>query len=477
VTKRIPGRVSTLIVGLVLLAPCMASVRGAVQRNAAWITTDEQIRLAERVRKTLPSDWTVTPGELGRVPDGWHSLDARSFAVEGRRGDRVFRTWFLPRDWIGIRQPGPGPARTVYWEGVLMDQQYKSITVADQVEVHQAVRAMGMQTPSLINSGWASGIALFTDRLADVDERAQELVRRFCSTRACGDEAARSLIVLGVPAKTLTLDCAEHSAGQAQEFCASALGYWGGPESVRVLSAVVSSPGTSSRARRSSAFSLGRIGDTSAGPALRQALQATSTADRETAGMIADAIGRMRYQPAAPDILARLAMESDGDQHHFYLRALGNLKYRPAVPAIEKLSETTNVSAEWIVRRGNDSWLPEWALLRIRETWGEPAQGIRLLLLAPESPSVSGRIQVAALVENVGDTDLVVRGTSGVWIIDGKEYPNLEPVKLDGNMTLAVDGVDVRSVDLSRVLSTRGTHSVRYRLVGATSNHLTLQLR
>jgi hypothetical protein len=100
-----------------------------------------------------------------------------------------------------------------------------------------------------------------------------------------------------------------------------------------------------------------------------------------------------------------------------------------------------------------------------------------VLLLAPENPSVSGRIEVAALVENVGDMNLDVRATRGVWILDGKEYPNIDPGTFDGNPILYVNGVDLRPVDLAKTLSIPGTHSVQYRLLGAASNQLTLQIR
>ena len=426
----------------------------------------------------LPHGWTVTPGALGRVPDEWHSLDTRSFEVDGKNGDQAFKLWFLPTDWIGIRQPDPKRKRVGYWEGVLMDSTYKSITRANHAAVHEAVRAMGMNTPSLVNSGWGSGLARFGHRLEDVDQHTQELVRRFCRTRACVDEAALSLIVLGVPARALTLDCAEHATGQSQEYCTFALGYWGDPASVRVLRAVVSSPGNSPRVRRNAALALRAVADVSAGSALREALQVTRGADREAATAITSTIGRIRYRPAAPDILARLMIESERQTQLRYSQALADLQYSPAIPAIERLCETTNVSADWLVRRRGDYYrLPELSLLRIRGTWGQPVGGIRLLLLAPEHPSVSGGIQVAALVENVGDADLDVRATRGVWIVDGKEYPNIDPGTFDGNPILPVNEVDMRPVDLARTLSTPGTHLVQYRLLRATSNQLTLQVR
>src|SRR5439155_689328 len=158
----------------------------------------------------------------------------------GKNGDQTFRVWFVPRDWIGI-QPGRMPRREGYWEGVLMDQQYKTLVPAgpffsyeaqDAVPIYAALRSMRMELTSLVNGGWSASMTVFGGRLDDVDQQAQHLVRQFCNTRVCVDSAAYSLIILGVPARTVTLECAEHAADLPQAYCADELGYWNVSESL-----------------------------------------------------------------------------------------------------------------------------------------------------------------------------------------------------------------------------------------------------
>jgi hypothetical protein len=45
----------------------------------------------------------------------------------------------------------------------------------------------------------------FQDKLAEVDQQAQQLVRRFCDEDSCRAGAADSLLRLGVPARSLIL--------------------------------------------------------------------------------------------------------------------------------------------------------------------------------------------------------------------------------------------------------------------------------
>jgi hypothetical protein len=194
--------------------------------------------------------------------------------------------------------------RLVYWEGVLMGRDFKTITNTDQVPVQEALHGLDMHTPSLVNSGWYEAQKLFKGRMSDVDSRAQALVSHFCKDQSCKDEAAYSLIVLGVPSRTITLDCAEHAREDAQGFCVSALGYMGGQDSVRVLGDVVSNPMTSPQVQKYAAMSLNSVADPSSGPALLRALHTISWP--EATEQTAEALGRIRYEIAAPEILMRM---------------------------------------------------------------------------------------------------------------------------------------------------------------------------
>jgi len=463
---------------LVLLLLLVGTLDAPAQNPAAWITDEQQKQIVEHLRAVLPPCWTITQTAMNRTPDDWHTSDNRGFEIDGKNSEHVFQVWFLPKDWIGIGQPRPNRPRLVYWEGVLMGQDFKTIANTDQVPVHEGLQRLGMSTPSLVNGGWYLAATVFKDRLPELDNQTQALVSRFCQDRACRDEAAYSLIVLGVPARTITLDCAEHARGEAQGFCVSALGYMGGRDSVRVLDDVVSDPLTSPLVQKYAAMSLYSIADPSSGPALLRALHTISWP--EAAAQVVEAIGRIHYELAAPEILSRMKRESP-DQQVYYAKTLASLRYNLAVAAIEQLCKTTTFSADWILKKQQEEylgWVPEIAFMRLTASWGTPSNGIRLLLLPPEGPVMADRIRVAVVIENVGDRDLDILGPpGGDVIVDGKRYEHKDSVITDGNITLRVNDVATRAIDLSGLIADGGLHRIEYQLGTATSNQLTIQAR
>jgi hypothetical protein len=450
----------------------------AAQSSAPWITKDEQAQIIQRIHTVLPGGWAITRTTLNSTPDDWYSLDKRGFEIDGKDGEHVFQIWFLPKDWLGIRQHKANRIRLVYWEGVLVGREFKTITNTDQVPIHEALHGLDMQTPSLVNGGWSEAQELFKDRTSEVDSRTQELVRHFCRDRTCRDEAAYSLIVLGVPARTITLDCAENAKEDAQGFCASALGYMGGQDSVGVLGDVVSNPLTSSQVQKYAAMSLDSSADPASGPALLRALHTISWP--EAAGQAAEALGRIRYALAAPEMLSRMERSRMRPrQQVYYARALASLRYQPAVPAIEQLCKTTTFSGDWVLKQQQGQylgWVPEIALMRLTASWGPPSNGIRLLLLPSENRSMAGQIRVIAVIENVGDHDLNILGPPGGDVmVDGTRYQHKDSVIMDGNITLKVNDVAAHAIDLSGLIADGGLHRVEYQLGTASSNQLSLQ--
>ena len=448
-------------------------VRGATH----WITTEEQDQIVKRLRAVLPLGSIITATSLDRTPDDWYTLDSRGFEVEGHSGEYSFRIWFLPRDWIGIRRFEADRPRLVYWEGVLLGSDYKTVTATDSVPIYEAIERLGMSTPSLVNSGWGTAQEIYKNRLPEVAEQAKLLMTRFCKDEPCKGEAAYSLIVLGVPAKSITMDCAKHAIGRAQEFCVSALGWWKGQDSVRVLERVISNPASSSRVQNYAAIALEWIADPSAGPTLLKALHTVS--HPEAAANTAAALGRIRYVPAAPEILAQLEKETDPFYRTFYAKALATLRYQPAVPAIQKLCKTREFSPQWFWKTQQETylgWSPEIALLRLTAPWGQPSGGIRLLLLPPIDPRLSAPIQVTAVIENVGDKPLEILATSGDVIVDGMPYSHRDTLIMDGNPWLRVNDVAGRSIDLTGLIIVGGLHHVEYRLESAISNQLSLNV-
>jgi hypothetical protein len=463
---------------VVVLLLLVARLETTAQVPAAWITNSQQEQIIKRVRNVLPRDWTITRTALNRTPDDWYTFDSRGFEVDGKNAEHTFQIWFLPKDWLGIRQNVPNRTRTVYWEGVLIGREFKTITNTDQVSIQKALQGLDMHTPSLVNGGWDEAQELFKGRISEVDSRTKGLAVYFCKERSCVDEAAYSLIALGIPSPTLTLDCAEHGRESARGFCVSALGYIGGQESVRVLSDVISDPSTSPQIQKYAAMSLNRIADPSSGPALLTALRTISWP--EAAEQTAEALGTIRYEAAAPEILSRMKKEPrDARQQVYYARALASLRYKPAVPDIEQLCKTTKFSGDWILKEQQHEylgWVPEIALMRLTAPWGQPYGNVRLLLLPSENPAMGNQIRVVVVVENVGDRNLDILGPpGGDVIVDGTKY-HRDSVIMDGNITLGVNDVAAHVIDLSGLIADGGLHRVEYQLGTAISNQLIVQV-
>jgi hypothetical protein len=115
--------------------------------------------------------------------------------------------------------------------------------------------------------------------------------------------------------------------------------------------------------------------------------------------------------------------------------------------------------------------------MRLTASWGQPSNGVRLLLLPSESAAPPGQTRVVAVVENVGDRDLDILGPpGGDVIVDGTKYKQRDPVIMDGNITLRVNDVAAHAINLSGLITSGGTHYVEYQLGTAKSNQLTVQV-
>ena len=114
-TRPLEGAGSMLCVVVVLLLT--GSLVMLAQSPAAWITKDQEEQIVRRVRDALPQGSTITRTELNRTPDDWYTFDDRGFEIDGKNAEHSFQIWFLPKDWLGIRQNKPNRMRTVYWEG------------------------------------------------------------------------------------------------------------------------------------------------------------------------------------------------------------------------------------------------------------------------------------------------------------------------------------------------------------------------
>jgi hypothetical protein len=400
-------------------------------------------------------------------------LDRRGFEIDGENGEHKFQIWFLPLDWLGIRIPRANRLVPVYWEGVLAGNQYKIITDSEDGAVHRALDQLPARAPSLVNVPVFLAGYLFKDRIEEVDANTQALVRQFCHDEACLDEAARSLIVLGVPARGIILDRAEHGTGAAQEFCVSVLGNWKWPGTLPILIGLASDPATPPQTQKVAAWALESIGDPSSGPAL--ALLLHNTEFSEAAAMAAEALGRIRYEEAAPAILSWMVRAPNEAR---FAQALASLRYKPGIANISILCQTQTFSSDWIlaaVTRTYLGWLPEIALMRLTGAWGPVSDGVRLLLLSPSRSLARESIKAAVVIENIGVTDLDILASPGHVIVDGRNFD--EPATIiNGNVTLRINDVAPREIDLSHLIKTSGDHRIEYRLGTATSNMLILRV-
>ena len=463
----------------------MSLVIPPIVSGAGDITTEEAAVIISQVKSIIPEGWSITRTQHHCAPDDWATFDEVGFLVEGHKTETVFRIWFLPRDWIGIRkhdpQPVPhnfppvqgAPGSGVYWDGILVGDKYKTITICPDETIHETMRKLDMHTPSLVNGGWGEAQKLFKDRFDQANRKAEQLIEQFCKDQASRDQATLSLIVLGVPAKNVIRRCALEGKGRPRESCVSALGYFGGKDSVATLCQVLEDSQSSEICQRYAAWCLTRIADPAAAPVLVKAFD--RAANWETADHIAKALERVRYASAAPKILERMERQPCAE----FAKVLASLRYNKAIPAIEKICKVKQFTAEWALTTWQSNYLgsvPEIALLRLTGQWGQPADGVRLLLLPPEKLMTGKRWQVALLVENAGDMDLMIpEYLCGQLVVNGTAH-KVGPSGWNGMANLNVNDVWVYPYDLSELLQQPGRNEIRYEVGHARSNTLVLDV-
>lgn len=127
---------------------------------------------------------------------------------------------------------------------------------------------------------------------------------KYCKDQEGRNRAARSLILLGVPAKSAIMQCALNGRGEEQEYCTSALGYFGGKDVVKALCQVMLDPNAAHECPKYAAIRLARICDPESGPALETIVE--KCAYIEAATQAAAALERIGRVEAAPKIFERM---------------------------------------------------------------------------------------------------------------------------------------------------------------------------
>jgi len=466
-------RVAGAAVALVALV-CAAA--GA----AAGVGETEGAKVAKALQELLPPGAKINRTVADSPVDGWFSDSGPGYLIEGAAADgKPFRLWLVPRDWIGIRQLKDVQP---HGEGTLVDKKCKMILEVYDPEAYRAaykaLMKLGMSTPSLVNSGWWEATKIFEGRMDQADRIARDLLDRHCKTDAERDEAALSLVLLGVPARGVIAERALKGKGLARDWCVSALGWFGDKESARVLAQVLNDPTATSSTSQKAAMALGKTGDAETGPAVMAAFGRIT--DPEVSQWIGAALARIHYTDAAPMILERMNGEEDQSSKAEYAQQLARLGYTKAVPDIGKLCKVRDFTAEWALDRGEEKnyfdGLLEMSYLRLTGLWGKPADGVRLLLLGPAKAAAAGPIKLALLVENVGDKDLdIIPYLSGNLFVNDVAH-NMGPMMWDGFSNLGIGSVWVWPYDLSLMIAGPGSYKVRYEVGDAKSSTITVEV-
>jgi hypothetical protein len=442
---------------LLLVSLARSGAAGAAEPPAGFPDVKE---ISLEVQKILPEGWTVTQVIPGSAPADWFTATPRAgVRVEAGNGTESADVWFLPVDWIGIRKRSNRAPRTTYWEGILGNDRCKTITetvVNSFPERVQGLFHRNMTTPSLVNGGYRAAERNFEGRFEKADERAQALIAKHATTPAEFAEAAHSLLVLGVPAKSVFVRAAQEVKTMDRDLFVSVLGAMGGADSFDTLAAILTDPTVPDQRRKYAALSLGKSIDNRAGPALHTALQQMSDEDALSAVVRAPAL--LRYKPAAPDVFALFQRSKNEVYKADVAQALAALDYKPAVPAIAGFERSLPTASD-ARAKAHLAWL------RLTADWGKAGGGMRFLVMPPASAVIGRPMKVTVVVENVGgkpfETWNELRGVT----IDGKTAPDNG---MGGVSTQIYPGqVFQVTGDVSAAVTTPGAHTLECALNGA----------
>ena len=448
---------------------------------AVPFSASDQTNIKKAVEAVLPAPWVITKTKLGSTPSDWYCDDPRGgFVVECSNGQETCRIWFLPLDWIGIRQVPNKAARTCYWEGVLAGSRYKTITHIHNDRLQEVMQKLfdGMSTPSLVNSGYSRAMDIFAHRMEATDAAAQRLIKEHCTTPEEFEEAAHSLIVLGVPARTVFIRAAREVESYGRDLFCGALGLMGGDEAIGVLCDVLANPKVSDHERSYAAMDLRQHTDKRIGPALHKALKEMSPGN-EPMDIVIRELGHRHYEPAISDLLSLLR---NGDMRCQWpaSQALATLRCKEAIPDLRKIVERNPLKKGEPPRA--DSC--QMALLRLTGDWGHAGEESRYMIWLPEEATVGQPIQATVYTENIAAGPVEWNYISLVrddLMVNGK--PLVEPTKDRFSVSDFMSGLvphgEVRSdsIDLSKDLMKPGRYTVRFGLGEIHSNEAVILVK
>ena len=395
-------------------------------------------------------EWRVRTA-VGGCPDGWHSFDSDAgFRVEATNGIHWLHVWFLPPDWVAIRK-----SYDPDWGHERRSGQFTVIPRASATGLVQLMDNLpNLTTASLVNGGSVPVELGFGAKAAAVDRTALRLVNHHCRTTTELGWAANSLILLGLPARSVLFKAiAEVKPGEMHHGLGfdgiyAVLGQMGDPLAIGVLCERMREVPS-----KSIVYALAPHRDPAIAPALHAALKIAS---HENLQVIAVDLGRRRYRPAASDIANALA-GLDGREYAApkFAHALASLDYRPAIPLIERAAA-----------RCPEGSRMRMAFTRLAGDWGLPGSDARTHIEAPARVKLGGPAPVTITLELTGDepvSTLVLRGLHYGLTLGGAPVAERPRFGMGGLHTYLVAGdLYAETFDVGPFLKTPGIHTVRY---------------
>ena len=212
--------------------------------------------IVERVDNALPEGWKILRVEERAVPPDWFSLEKAGVLIVAGQEEKRLSICVVPRQWIGIRRVRHQPFLD-YDKGLKAGRQYKAITAAPDKRTQRALwKAMYLRSDTSIR--WECKQIFPRGTWDVVGQKVGVLVEKHCHNEAERDEAAVSLVELGVPALDFFMARAQNGGKHARELCVSALGWLGGEKSEKFLSHILATE-TDAELVRSAKFGLRRI--------------------------------------------------------------------------------------------------------------------------------------------------------------------------------------------------------------------------
>jgi hypothetical protein len=389
-------------------------------------------KLTQAVKKVLPAGWKVTRTQANVTPEDWETFMPRAgFLVEGSNGKDTFRIWFVPRDWVGIRKLPSKPRGPFYREGILLGTYCKTITAASDGTFCARARHLfapnSRSTPSLCNGGYYEAMKIFRGKFDQADRTARELIQRHCKTPEQFAEAAHSLVVLGVPARTVFLRAAREVQGMDRDLFCSVLGSMGGKDAIGVLCELVTDARLEDQRRKYAAMALRHHTDRRIGPALHTALK--QLREEDPLSTVVRTLVRVGHTVAAPDMLTAFRRIENSYYKAEVAQALAAFRHRPAIPDIRRFVESF---------RSNNQKPPaaaELALLLLTGDWGTPGASYRLHISAPAEAVLGQKLMLRIHVENIGKEPLWTWHVSETdLVVDGKKPPVELELTLGGGL-------------------------------------------